>query len=130
MPLTYSYFGVFTDGNTRHYASPDPPTPEEARPFVVSLRTDNPGGTNVIPLNVLVFARDEEHARSRVVQALEECCTKDYKGPGGVDIGRRHVVGRQYELLRKYRKGEYVLLCQPLDINLMPGIEWATNGGL
>jgi hypothetical protein len=120
MPLTYNYFGVFIDGNTRHYAAPDPPAPHEARPFVVRLGTNNPGGTNVILLNVLVFARDGEHAKGRVIAALEECCQKTQH----VHIARQHI------LFNDYLHGYYELQCEPLDTSIMPGIEFAVNGGL
>lgn len=124
-PLAESYFHTWSSGSKRYVASPDPPDLSEARPFVVQANSGC-----LIPMSVLVFARDEQHAVSRVLAALKECCDKDYRGQEGVDKGKWLSRGRQYELLAKIEKGEYTMFVQPLDTALMPSIEWASNGGL
>lgn len=120
MGLVESYFRTYTSDGTEHIASPDPPTREEATPFVVRV-----GSKYVIPANVLVFARDEGHARRRVLLALEECCAKDHGGQKRVDTQ-----GAQHAIMALLRSGEYALEVEPLDIALMPGVQWAGNDGI
>lgn len=122
MGLAANYFRAWLNGHTQHQAMPDPPTQEEARPFVVRLSVP----ARRIPLNVLVFARDAEHAKRRVVLALEECCEKDYRGREGGTTGP----GRQYELLDQMRDEALTLEVAPFDIAMMPAVQWANNGGL
>jgi hypothetical protein len=118
MALAANCFRTWLNGNTEHQAMPDPPTREEAKPFVV--RVWKPG---LIPCNVLVFARDVEHAKNRVVLALEECCEKDYRG-------REGSLGRHYDVLDKLRAGEYTVAAEEFDTAMMPKLQWAGNGGL
>lgn len=125
MPLAASYFRTWLSGSEPYVASPDPPPAGGASPFVVRV-----GGHGLVPLNVLVFATDVEHAKRRAVLALEECCEKDHRGRDGIDHRTWTSRGRQYELLAKLKRGDYEIRAEPLDTDIMPGIQWASNGGL
>ena len=105
-----SAFSYWQDGNTNLFVDPDPPSTEEAKPYVVSLQAKNH-----IPMFLLVFARDKDHAKNRVLKALKECQDKDYKGAEGTHLG----VNNAYRILGFIQDGEYEFTAQLIDTNIM-----------
>lgn len=119
MPKTNSSaFGYWLDGNTFETTNPDPPSPEEARPFIVSAQKPS-----WIPLFLMVFARDAEHAKARVLAALEECKAKDYHGKGS----RWGEPSRAIRLLDEIESGALTFDAHPADIAVMSRASWAGN---
>lgn len=127
-----SLFSYWTDGNTEVECDPDPPRPEEARPFHVVIRDDG-----WIPVSILVFARDEEHAASRVRQALVTCRERQYVSESEHDrSGKvREFTTRWIEAIdaRGQRRKKSRMWCEvsPLDTaRMVAEVVWASNGGL
>jgi hypothetical protein len=118
--LNSSMFTYWTDNSTYVEANPDPPSPQEARPFVVRV-----SNSSYIPINTVVFARDEEHAKLRVRAALDECCERDYNG----ETGRYHEPHRAWGVRDQLISGKLRMIVAPFDIRVMSETQWASNGG-
>ena len=123
-PEAYSLFYYYSsDGNTSVEVNPDPPKPEEARPFHVAIR-----GEGYIPLSCLVFARDAKHARSRVAQALAICATEQYVSTDPYNPNTPH---RAVRILAELEAKKLKLTVQPMDLErICANVNWASNGGL
>lgn len=102
--------------------NPDPPSTAEAKPFHVVIEEEH-----WIPVSILVFARDEGHARSRVKSALSICLKKNPKS-FMADHGRRYLAvlaGKEDP------KGSLVATIKPLGVGMIcANVNWASNGGL
>lgn len=123
-PRASSAFTYWTDGSNQVAAEPDPPSPEEAKPFVVRGETGNAWR----PINVIVFARDEEHAVARVRAALEQARELDYKGAQGRQGGTSPIGPNQaFKLLDLVESGEMTLTVAPYDVAVMTKVAWASN---
>lgn len=110
-------FRYYTDGSTSVDAEPDPPAPEEAKPFHVIAR-----GDHYIPISVLVFARDADHARERVMAALREALEKQHQ-PDTFERAKRH--------LKELADGTMTIHVHPYDTKWMRAkVIWASNGGV
>lgn len=127
-----SLFQYCPDGDESVDVNPDPPMPNEARPFHVVIRS-----AGWIPVSILVFARDEEHALSRVQQALITCRDKQRLPEfGEYDVAQR--VRERAQLYLDAISGTGLdhgkpmwLEVRPLDVGLICAkVEWAANGGL
>lgn len=123
MSQDYSMFGYWTNGSNYVELNPDPPTPEEARPFVVEVR-----GGNWIPISVLVFARDAEQAWHRVEISLQEMAASTYIDSCG-DPPRSTKTARR--ILNELATSAMQKLVRPFDITRMSAkVNWASNGGI
>lgn len=101
----------------------EPPTAEEAKPFYVCIRSKR-----WIPIFVLVFARDEEHAIVRVRRSLEECRDKDWRGEEGVNDGSwLNEPNRAWDLLKRLEADEFEVSAKPYDTSVIAKITWACN---
>lgn len=112
-----SLLHYWKDGNTSVDVNLDPPRPEESKPFHVVIRN-----RGVIPLSYLVFARDKEHASSRILKSLKKCAklSKSSCGPH-----------RAVDLLKSLADGTMELSVEPLDTGMICAeVNWASNGGL
>jgi len=110
-------FRYYTTGSTWEDAEPDPPSPEEAKPFHVLAHSDH-----YIPISVLVFARDADHARARVMAALREALEKQHR-PDTFERAKKH--------LEEIENGDMVMHVQPYDIKwIRTKVIWAGNGGV
>lgn len=119
----YSQFSYYPDGNRSVEVNPDPPSPEEARPFHVAI-----SDPSYIPVSILVFARDKKHALSRVRQALVECRDKQYVPEYGLSDLHRE---RAQKFLDAIDTGSMLVEVNPLDVALICAkVNWASNGGL
>lgn len=113
-------FAVWTSGSDMQAAEPDPPTPEEAKPFHVMLR-----GDHHIPCSVLVFARDEEHAKQRAKQRVLEALREAHR------LSYRKERGRAAEFLDDLQTGDLTLHVAPYDVAwIRAKVVWAMNGGV
>jgi len=115
-----SLFRYWKDGNTDVAVNPDPPSATEAKPFHVVIR-----GEGWIPVSILVFARDESHALSRVRQSITEVLNKSYKDPFRGDHARRFLAaldGQDSDMAVEVRLLNTDVICAQVN--------WASNGGL
>ena len=113
----YSLFGYWNDKGEHVEVNSAPPTPDEARPFHLVIRS-----SGVIPLSILVFARDAAHAEYRVREALRECAENSRSGYGP---------HRAVAILSQLASGEMLLTVEPMDVaGIYARVNWASNGGL
>lgn len=119
---SYGVFAYYPDGQTQVEVHPDPPTPEEARPFYVVW-----GGESWMPITVLVFARDVEHAKARVRAALVACREGAKAWKDKHDYVHTHQAVR---ILEEEAAGRLTVACVPVDIaRIIAEVVWAGNGG-
>ena len=128
MPLVSSFFTYYTDGNTVFECNPLPPHPDaiDTRPYVVRIR-----GDHYIPINVIVFARDQNHAVERVQAGLKECAEKDYR----TSAPRQDKYGDLYwhravDIIKDMADGKLEVLVERFDERMICKVQWASNGGL
>lgn len=119
--LVSSAVKYWESGSVLVRPNPIPCDPATARPYVV--RIDTPG---CVPCNVLVFSDSCDDAEIRLLAALYECINKDYNGPFGGKYGRN----RAHDLIEKLERGELVIRSEPLDVQVIANIQWASNGGV
>lgn len=127
-----SLFQYWKNGSESVEVNPDPPSPRDAIPFHVVIRSDG-----WIPVSILVFAQNDKHALSRVRQALVTCRDKQYK-PRRDDYGTSAEHRRKAQLFLdaldgKGRdcKGRMWVECRPMDVaQICAEVVWASNGDL
>lgn len=126
MPREPNNCGMFTyyaAGNHEHRElHPDPPTPEEAKPFHVMAR-----GTGHIPISYLVFARDADHAVSRVMEGLRLMVEKNgYDPTRSLPLGVQRATGYLADIVT----GKLKVTVAPFDTaRISCEVNWAANGG-
>lgn len=121
-PHAVDLFNYWTSGSDNHHIAMDPPKKgEPCEAFHVALR-----GDAWIPVSLLVFARDAEHARSRVEETLREC----HKRGEPYRLKKDEGESRGAMLLHRLDAGELTWHVEPYDTNrLAASINWASNGG-
>jgi hypothetical protein len=120
----HSLFSYWSDGDHRHELHPDPPSKEEAKPFHVVAHNEV-----WIPISVLVFARDEDHARDRVENALQQMSERDYDQKWPHPVSTKG--SRAARILDDIRAGHLDVLVEPYDTDLLcAAINWSSNGGI
>lgn len=114
-------FTYWTSGDEQHEVHADPPLPQEAKPFHVFGYVPGAGS---IACNLLVFARDAEHAVQRVVTSVRECLDKE--------AASGHI--SDYTETRQKRANWVLtasLVAEPFDTSKIAAeVIWASNGGL
>lgn len=106
-------FTWWEDGYTQHIAQPDPPSPEEAKLFIVQAHEPH-----YIHVSVVLYARDAEHAKSRIIQALRDCM-QDY------DHERWSHRAQKATLLKKLEAGELEVTSELFPIEAISPVDWA-----
>lgn len=120
-PEAVGLYRYWKNGSEQVEVNPDPPKPEEAKPFHVVIQ-----GKGWIPVSELVFARNETHAANRVKTALKECA-EGAKGNTASSFGPPPH-GR---VLRELASGELQLTVRAIDVTRITAkVNWASNGGL
>jgi hypothetical protein len=138
--------GLFTywaSGSDCREVHADPPDPSEAKPFFVAIEegVEEKGvwASHVIPLSALVFARGEDHARSRVLESIRECLKRDYKsGETQLDkYGDPTFTVMRLERWARILRGletedpNLRLTVEPYPVDLIAAkVNWASNGGV
>lgn len=122
-----SAFRYWKHGNDSVGVNPEPPSGDWGKPFAVCAQE-----ANHIPIFVLVFAHDEEHALRRVRLALAECEEGDYKNKMSEDelakAGRGYLErNRAGSLLAKIDSGQLAFTATPMDQAVMTRMSWASN---
>lgn len=122
-PKAEGLFHYWRNGNTSIEVNPDPPKPEEARPFHVAVL-----GKGYIPISYMVFARDEKHARSRVAQALAICAAEQYVSKDPYNPNEPH---RAVQILADLEAKKLQMTVEAVDTDrICAQVNWASNGGL
>lgn len=93
--------------------------PDVLFPFVVRV-----SGKSYIPINAIVFATNEEHAKGRVIEHLEY--VRDHA------LKQRYVGGKRYcdhaiELLTDLASGKLNIRSEPYPTHQISKVQWAGN---
>lgn len=112
-----SLFRRWKNGNHNEVGVVDPPSPEEAKPFHVLGH-----GNGYIPISMLVFARDADHALERVLVSLRWMTELPYGSTSKC---------RATQYLKEIANGELTMYVAPYDVRLIAAnVNWAGNGGI
>lgn len=112
-------------GSAEQAYNDDPPNPEEAKPFHVVLRD-----RSHIPVSLLVFARDEEHAVRRVASSIRQA-HEVLKDKVDRTYGTPPLDRVRAEMLVALMDSEGWWECAPVDTSrIVAEVIWASNGGL
>lgn len=101
--------------------------PDILFPFVVRV-----SGKHYIPINAIVFATNEEHAKGRVIEHLEYVRdnarrTDAARYHGDVDPTREHK--HALELLADLASGKLNIQSAPFPTHQISKVQWACNDG-
>jgi hypothetical protein len=130
----YGLISYWSDGNHSHQVNLDPPLPEVARPYHVVIRSEHH-----IPASVLVFARDEDHARTRLITSLRAAIAKDRSEYGArrahhwsrILDALDHPEGVEEQGVEGGDRRRWWTEVQPYPIAVIAAkVNWASNGGL
>lgn len=101
--------------------------PDILFPFVVRISEKH-----YIPINAIVFATNEEHAKARVIEHLEYVRDHARKTQGTRYHGHSDET-REYraatELLDKLATKEFVIASEPFPQHQISKVQWACNDG-
>jgi hypothetical protein len=118
-------FTYWKDGSTQIEVHADPPAKGEAKPFHVMARSKS-----YIPVSILVFARDAEHAKQRVIKSIAECAEKQYTEDASYGVSRESK-RRGQTLLDGILDGTFTVTVDEYDVTRIScRVEWASNGGV
>lgn len=87
----------------------------QAKPFIVRIR-----GKAWIPVNVIVFGDNEEHARQRIIDQLKQV---------KADTDSEFSHDRATKYLEGLESGSLKIESEPFPIQTISQIQWAANGG-
>lgn len=123
--LASAGFKFWVDGSTCMEVAESGLPAENLKPFVVRV-----GGTSYIPINALVFATDEKHAKQRVIDHLVYIATNaKYERPERANwpVEPPHEATRAKKFLNDLKSGILSIKSEPFPLDKISKIQWACN---